>query len=137
MCGARVFERGRVLVVLRGNSGSGKSTVATALQSKSGWLTAVLGQDHFRRIVYAEREWEHLAHADLLEVAALHALSSGHHVVLEGIFNATRYEPMLERVAAQAHDARFFAFDLDFEETVRRHRLREKATAFTVEEMRS
>ncbi|MBT8163049.1 MULTISPECIES: AAA family ATPase [Arthrobacter] len=126
-----------MLVVLRGNSGSGKSTTAAALQEALGWPTAVLSQDHFRRIVYQEREQESLAHADLLEVAAAHCLRAGHHVILEGIFNAERYSAMLERVAAQSNDARFYAYDLTFDETVRRHAMRPQATDFTEAEMRS
>jgi predicted kinase len=124
-----------MLVVLRGNSGSGKSTVAAALQRELGWPTAILSQDHFRRIVYREREQESLAHADLLEVAAAHCLSAGHHVILEGIFNAERYSAMLERIAAQSDDARFYAYDLTFDETVRRHAMRPQATDFTEDEM--
>jgi predicted kinase len=110
-----------VLIVLRGNSGSGKTTVATALQRELGWPTAVLGQDHFRRIVYAEREQEHLANADLLAAAAAHCLAAAQSVVLEGVFNASRYAPMLERIAARTADARFFSFDLSLAETLRRH----------------
>jgi predicted kinase len=129
-----------VLIVLRGNSGSGKSTVADALQEELGWPAALLEQDHFRRAVYAEREGRShrtgMAHAALLEAAAAHCLAQGQHVVLEGILGAQRYAPMLARVAAHADDARFFAFDLPFEETVRRHADRAKATAFDVEEMR-
>ena len=56
--------------------------------------------------------------------------------MLEGIFNAQRYGAVLERIAALAEDARFFAFDLPFEETVRRHADRPKASAFDPEEMR-
>ena len=129
-----------MLIVLRGNSGSGKTTVAEALQRELGWPTAVLEQDHFRRVVYAEREGRThptgMAHAALLEAAAAHCLAQGQHLVLEGIFHAQRYAGMLERVAALTDDVRFLAFDLPFEETVRRHADRPKASAFDVEEMR-
>ena len=129
-----------MLIVLRGNSGSGKSTVAEALQQELGWPTAVLEQDHFRRVVYAERQGRThptgMAHAALLEAAAAHCLGQGQHLVLEGVFNAERYAGMLERIAALADDARFLAFALSFEETVRRHAARPKASAFDVEEMR-
>ena len=129
-----------MLIVLRGNSGSGKTTVAEALQLRLGWPTAVLGQDHFRRVVYAEREGRTrptgMAHAALLEAAAAHCLAQGQHLVLEGIFNAQRYGAVLERIAAFAEDARFFAFDLPFEETVRRHAGRPQASAFAPDEMR-
>lgn len=50
-----------MLVVLRGNSASGKTTVARLLQARLAGPVAVLSQDHFRRDVYAEREQESLA----------------------------------------------------------------------------
>ncbi|PYI38403.1 kinase [Arthrobacter psychrolactophilus] len=125
-----------MLVVIRGNSGSGKSTIARLLQSKLGKLTAVLQQDHFRKVIYHEREQESLAHADLLEIAATHCLNRGHNVILEGIFNASRYGGMLERVAAHSDDARFYSFALSFEETVNRHSTRPQATEFSAKDMR-
>lgn len=124
-----------MLIVVRGNSGSGKSTVAAQLQALLPGKTAVLSQDYFRRVIYNEREQESLAHADLIEVAAAKALGAGHNVVLDGIFNATRYSPMLERVRSATEDSRFYAFDLSLEETLRRHRSRSKAVDFTAEEM--
>jgi predicted kinase len=129
-----------VLVVIRGNSGSGKSTLAAALQHALGWPTAVLGQDHFRRVVYRERQdagtADGMAHAALLEAATRHCLTAGHHVVLEGILRADRYAAMLERVSAAAVDARFYAFDLTFDETVRRHAGRLEAAEVVPDQMR-
>jgi predicted kinase len=124
-----------VLIVLRGNSGSGKSTVAARLQERLTGRTAVLSQDYFRRVIYNEREQESLAHAELLEVAAAHSLAAGQHVILEGIFNSARYSPMLERVRSLADDARFYAYDLTLAETLRRHNSRFKAAEFTSEEL--
>lgn len=106
------------------------------LQTKLGKLTAVLQQDHFRRVIYHEREQESLAHADLLEIAAIHCLNRGHNVILEGIFNASRYGGMLARVAAHTSDARFYSFDLAFEETVKRHSTRSQSTVFSDKDMR-
>lgn len=74
-----------MLVVLRGNSGSGKSTIALLLQQTLPGPTAILSQDYFRRVVYREREQTSLALAALLEVAADHCLRSGQHVILEGL----------------------------------------------------
>lgn len=125
-----------MLVVIRGNSGSGKSTIARMLQTRLGKLTAVLQQDHFRKVIYHEREQESLAHAELLEIAAIHCLNRGHNVILEGIFNASRYGGMLERVAAHTDDARFYSFDLAFEETVNRHSTRPQASEFSDKDMR-
>lgn len=45
-----------MLIVLRGNAASGKSTVALLLQDRLDRPAAILSQDHFRRSIYAERE---------------------------------------------------------------------------------
>jgi predicted kinase len=129
-----------VVIVIRGASGSGKSTLAAQLQRRSGWPPAVLGQDHFRRSVHWERHdaghADGMEHAALLEVAATHCLAAGHNVVLEGIFQADRYSEMLERLARAADDARFSAFDLSLEETVRRHEGRPEASEVSPVQMR-
>ncbi|TFD57251.1 hypothetical protein E3T39_14650 [Cryobacterium suzukii] len=54
-----------MLIVLRGNSGSGKSTIAARLQSELPGPTAVLRQDYFRRMIYDEQEHAGLAAARL------------------------------------------------------------------------
>lgn len=134
-----------MLVVLRGNSGSGKSTVARLLQERlrETGPTAVLAQDVLRRHVYREREQEGLAHAELLVVAAGHCLEAGHHVIIEGILNARRYGPYLERVDVRAEvagvepdDRRWYAFDLSLEETLRRHAGRPQAAEFGEDSLR-
>ncbi|MGA0567730.1 AAA family ATPase [Rathayibacter sp. KR2-224] len=126
-----------MLIVLRGNSGSGKSTVARLLQRKLPGPTAVLEQDYFHRVILREQGTEGMAHAALIEAAATHCLEAGHHVVLDGIFNARRYEGYLARVAERTEDARFYAFDLSFEETIRRHATRPKVDQFDADEMRA
>jgi predicted kinase len=130
-----------MLIVLRGSSGSGKSTLAAALQRELGWPTAILGQDHFRRVVYRERlgeagSPEGMAHAALLETAARHCLAAGHHVIIEGILRSSDYAGTLQRIASTADDARFHAFDLAFDETVERHATRPQAAEFTEKQMR-
>jgi len=130
-----------MLIVIRGSSGSGKSTLAAALQRELGWPAGILGQDHFRRIVFRECEGpggviDGTEHVALLEAAALHCLAAGHHLIVEGILRAEVYAAMLQRVAATTDDARFHAFDLPFDETARRHATRSKTADFTADEMR-
>lgn len=45
----RYGEDMRKLIVLRGNSGSGKTTVARMLQRKIGYNTMLISQDEIRR----------------------------------------------------------------------------------------
>ncbi|WP_105036879.1 hypothetical protein [Cryobacterium aureum] len=56
-------------------------------------------------------------------------------MILDGIFNADRYAPLLARVRSMTDDARFYAFDLSFEETVLRHKARSQAVYVTANDM--
>lgn len=125
------------LVVLRGNSGSGKSTVARAVRERFERGTcAVVSQDRVRRELLREPDEAGEFNVDLIGVIAEACLARGLTVVVEGILNAARYQRMLAEVAARAGSAHFFAWDLAFEETVRRHGLRPEREAFTPEHMR-
>jgi hypothetical protein len=77
-----------------------------------------------------------MEHAALLELAAAHLLATGRHVVIEGILAASRYAPMLGRLAGGTEDARFLAYDLTLEETERRHATRPQAAHFGAAELR-
>ena len=110
------------LILLRGNSGSGKTTVARALQRRLGRGTLLLSQDAIRReMLYASDGPDTpaiplLSH--LLEYGAAHCPA----VILEGILTAQWYAPVF-RAAQQRFGDRISAwyFDLPFEETLRRH----------------
>jgi predicted kinase len=123
-----------VLIVLRGNSGSGKSSVARAVRARVPRV-ALVQQDVVRRDVLDEGDVAGGANIGLLDVMARYALDHGYHVVLEGILNARRYGDML-RGLARDHAAAFFYFDVSFEETARRHASRPQAAEFSVEDMR-
>jgi predicted kinase len=126
------------LVVLRGNSGSGKSTVARLVQERYARTEClVVGQDHVRRIMLRELEGDATGdlNAELLAAIARWGLDRGLIVLMEGILNARPYGRMLEGLASQASAAHFFAWDLSFEETVRRHHQRPQRHDFTVDEM--
>ena len=72
---------------------------------------------------------------ELIESIAMWGLRRGMVVVVEGIFNVRRYEAMLNRVASCAARSFFFAWDLEFDETARRHGKRPQHDAFTIEDM--
>lgn len=125
------------LIVLRGNSGSGKSSVARALRAAYGRGVAWIEQDHVRRIMFQERDEPDGANITAIEQLAHHALDHGFHTVVEGILPAVRYGAMLARLAS-AYDGRgsFYYFDIPFGETVRRHATRPQAREFTADDMR-
>lgn len=110
------------LVILRGNSGSGKSTVARELQDRHVRELAVVSQDVLRREVLRVPDRAGNPAVDLIDVVARFALDRGMHVVIEGILYADIYGPMLRALAADHRGStRFCRFDLPFEETLRRH----------------
>ncbi|MEK0096982.1 AAA family ATPase [Streptomyces sp. A475] len=110
------------LIVIRGNSASGKSSVAAGLREKFGRNLAIVGQDNLRRLVLRERDRPGGANIGLIDLTARYALDSGFHVVVEGILSADRYGAMLQDLA-RAHRGvtRCFYLHVPYAETVLRH----------------
>jgi predicted kinase len=114
-------ERTR-LVVVRGNSGTGKSSVAAGIRERFGRGLALVGQDNLRRIVLRERDRPGAANIGLIDLTARYALDAGYHVVVEGILYADHYGEMLTRLRAD-HRGPTHAYYLHvpFEQTLLRH----------------
>jgi predicted kinase len=127
------------LIVLRGNSGSGKSTVATALREQLGSSAALVQQDFVRRTVLREDGGgDNRFTAGLLAQMARHCLGEGYHVVLEGILDRERYSDMLESLwRSPVWTTHLYYFQIGFSETARRHALRPESAHFDVSQMRS
>lgn len=110
------------LVILRGNSASGKSTIAKLLRARVGRGVAWLEQDYLRRTVLHEHDRPGLPNIGLIETAARYALDAGYHVIADGTFGAQRYGEMLRRLTGDHVGlTRHYYFDIDMEETLRRH----------------
>ncbi|PWH05446.1 kinase [Brachybacterium endophyticum] len=111
------------LVILRGNSASGKSTVARRVQRELPRSeVAVIGQDHVRRELLWERDEGPSETTGLITAMARHCLSIGRITVVEGIFGAERYGEMFQDLLDE-HDGPSLVFYLDVSlpETLRRH----------------
>ncbi|WP_033194814.1 AAA family ATPase [Brachybacterium squillarum] len=114
------------LVILRGNSGSGKSTVARRVQrSLPRGEVAVIGQDVVRRDMLWELDEPGPQTPGLLRAMARHCLDLGRHTILEGILDAERYGETLRGLCAE-HEARggwrlVVYLDVGLPETLRRH----------------
>lgn len=125
------------MIVVRGNSGSGKSSVAEGIRKASSQRVAWIEQDHIRRTVFGELEEPDGANITAIEQLADLALSRGFHAVVEGILPTVRYGEMLARLARRHPGPSYcYYLDIPFEETVRRHATRLKAAAFDPETMR-
>jgi predicted kinase len=126
------------LIVLRGNSGAGKSSVAAGIRGRYGHGIAVVGQDNLRRAILREHDVPGGANIDLLDMVARFALGRGFHVIVEGILCAAHYGHMLEALRRDHQSvARFYYLDVPFEETLRRHANRPQAAEFGEAEMRT
>ncbi|MEV4612488.1 AAA family ATPase [Kitasatospora sp. NPDC049258] len=117
-----VGGEGTRLVVLRGNSASGKSSVAAELRNRYGRGLALVGQDNLRRTVLRERDRPGAANIGLIDTVARYALDAGYHVVVEGILYADRYGDMLTGLLADHRGlSRCYYLDIPIGETFVRH----------------
>lgn len=124
------------LIVLRGNSGSGKSSVARGLRERHGPGLAWVEQDHLRRVLLGERDRPRAANIGLIDLTVRYALDAGFHVVCEGILFTGHYGEMLRALCSDHLGATFvYYFDLPFTETVRRHATRAWAAEVTPAQM--
>ena len=126
------------LIVIRGNSASGKSTVAAAIRASCGPGIAIVGQDHLRREILKEKDKPGAANVGLIDVVTRYALSAGYHTVLEGILYAAHYGEMLARLREDHAGRSFFYYmDVPFEETLVRHATKPLAGKYGRAEMSS
>lgn len=125
------------LIVLRGNSASGKSSVAEEIRARHGRGIALVAQDNLRRVVLRERDTPGAANIGLVASVARYALDHGYHVIVEGILYADRYGPMLDALRrAHRGPTHFYYFDVPFEETLRRHAGKPQAGEYGEPELR-
>jgi len=125
------------LVVIRGNSASGKSAIAAGIREKYGRGLAIVGQDNLRRVILREHDKPGAANIDLIDLTARFALSRGYHTIVEGIFNADHYGQMLTALISD-HAGTAFAYFLDvpLDETLRRHATKAGVLKYGEAEMR-
>lgn len=124
------------LIVLRGNSGVGKTTTAKAIREASIGKIAVVEQDHLRRSVLKEKDIADGDNIGLIEQVVKYALSKSYHVILEGILYFPHYGSMLERLRNACPDNYFYYFDVSLDETLKRHATKPNAHEFGEKEMR-
>ena len=125
------------LIILRGNSGSGKTTIAKHLQKQWGEGTLLVSQDVIRRDMLNVRDRKKNLSIELIRQITKYGKGQCEYVILEGILSKERYGDMLcHLIDYYQGKVLIYYFDLPFEETVKRHQTRSKKSAFGETELR-
>ena len=133
-----VVKMNSKLIILRGNSGSGKTTTALRLQEILEKATLVVSQDMVRRDMLKVNNREGNLSIELIKQIAEYGLGKCPFVIVEGILSTKRYKEMLLKlIKVFESDTYIYYFDIPFEETLERHKKRGKVNEFGETEMRS
>lgn len=126
------------LIIIRGNSGSGKSTVAKQLQQKMGYQTMLIPQDVVRREMLRVRDQHDNPSIQLVYDLAMYGNKIGFDVIVEGIFASERYGDMLRRLIGNFSGlSHVYYFDIPIEVTLERHLSKPNAHEFGEKELRN
>ena len=125
------------LILLRGNSGSGKTTIAKGLQKILQDNTILISQDIVRReMLFVKKEEKHKVE-ELVFQLAMYGKKHCKFVIIEGIFYSKWYQHLFRQLVDEFKGNIFaFYFDIPFEETLKRHQMRESVNEFGETQMR-
>lgn len=127
------------LIILRGNSGSGKTTTAKAIQDTfPRGKVMKISQDEIRLGILNVKDRQENPTADLIRLIAEFGHEHFDIVIIEGILGSHIYKEMLESLCVLFENQVYsYYYDLSFEETLERHSRREKVKEFGAERMKS
>ncbi|MDL4839906.1 kinase [Aquibacillus rhizosphaerae] len=126
------------LIILRGNSGSGKTTIAKSLQNHLGRGTLLVSQDVVRRDMLKVHDRDGNLSIDLIRQIVEYGKDKCEFVIVEGILNKRSYgEMLMDLIQFFNQEAYTYYFDLSFEETVLRHNTRSKKMEFGEDSLRT
>lgn len=125
------------LIIIRGNSGSGKTTVAKALQEKLGHNIMLISQDVIRRDILRVKDGSDTKALPLIKELILYGKNNCEVVILEGILKASWYQTLFELARFEFEDRIFaYYYDIPFEETVIRHKTKVNCNDFGESDMK-
>lgn len=132
-----VIHINSTIVILRGNSGSGKTTVAKDLQKLLGHNTLMISQDVIRRQMLYAKDGPDSPAISLLINLIEYGKKHYPFVILEGIMNSKWYKPLFQVIQEEYSDSiHAYYFDLPFEETLKRHETKPNHNEFGENEIR-
>jgi adenylate kinase family enzyme len=128
------------LIIIRGPSGVGKSTVARAVKERSDRPTLLLEQDLFRPLFNKGGTDSDIPIWELIEASVKVGLQHRYDVILEGILNVQkpgRLDFFENLFRYHPEENYLFYLDASFDETLKRHESRpDKKIEFGEKEMR-
>ena len=126
------------LIILRGNSGSGKTTVARLLQGKFGPNTMLISSDTVRMEMLHVWGAQGIEKSQPLMIELLkYEKQYSEITILEGVLPADAYDTLFQ-TAMQEYGNHILAYyyDIPFEETLVRHKTKPNCNDFGEEDMR-
>ena len=126
------------LILLRGNSGSGKTTVAKKLQEKFGSNTMLISHDMVRKQILHVWSREGVEKSQPLMIELLkYGKRNSEITIMEGILPSKDYAQLFE-AAVEEYGSNIYSYywDIPFEETVRRHSTKPNRNDFGEDDMR-
>lgn len=125
------------LIVIRGNSASGKSSLARAIREARPRGIAIVGQDQLRREILHVPDRPGNPTVGYLDLSARYALDHGLQVIVEGILYSRIYGDMLDQLIADHRGlTRCYRYQLDFADTAHRHASKPQAHEYGPDRMR-
>ena len=125
------------LIIIRGNSGSGKTSLAKALQEQYKDSSMVISQDLVRREMLSVSDGPDTATIPLLYHLLEYGRQNYEITILEGILASKWYTPLFERAYSLFNGDVFgYYYDLPFEETIKRHYTKPVASEYGEKDLR-
>ena len=83
------------VIIIRGNSGSGKSSLAKEVQNRIGFHTLLISQDTIRRELLYDKPGNKTV--ELIDHLIRYGLENCDYMIIEGILKEHRYGDMLRK----------------------------------------
>lgn len=119
------------IIIIRGNSASGKTSLAKAIQSQFPEKCIILSQDIIRRDLLGAHDSFDTPTITLLIHLIDFSYPKFNFIIIEGILRKDWYQPIWDHLLDNyQNDCQAYYYDLSFEETVKRHASRTKSNDF-------